>query len=116
MYAGLRESYTANTVSLIRTHFRHSAFSSPKKVHLDDSSRSSTDLSNFIRIVVLDGYAPVGVECAETLAGWTIILVRRIQISEKCIRTNPNPSKTASTIPAVSDEQLNCSMSFGTEI
>lgn len=32
------------------------------------------------------------------------------------LRTNPRPSRTASTIPAVNDEQLNWLMSRGTEM
>lgn len=61
------------------------------------SSRSSTDFSSLIRIVVLFGKFSSGVLCAVTLAG------------------KPSPSRTASTIPAVNDEQLSWLISLGTD-
>lgn len=57
--------------------------------YFNNSSRSSTDFSSFISIVVREGNWAVGVLCAVTRAG------------------KPSPSITASTIPAVKDEQLN---------
>jgi len=64
---------------------------------LKASSRSKTTFSSLIRMVVRLGNASVGVLCAVTRAG------------------NPSPSRTASTTPAVNEEQLSWLISRGTE-
>lgn len=77
------------------------------------SSRSNTDFSSLINIVVRLGNCEVGVLCAVTRAGC------KNKVFEFALgrsRTNERPSRTASTIPAVKDEQLNWLMSRGTEI
>jgi len=67
-------------------------------VHFRASSRSMTERSSLMSIVVRKGNASVGTECAVTRAG------------------NPSPSRTASTMPAVNAEQLNWFMSRGIEM
>lgn len=48
-----------------------------------NSSRSSTDFSNFIRIVAREGYWVVGVLCAVTRAGYARILGLREQVGKE---------------------------------
>jgi hypothetical protein len=83
--------------------------------YLSSSSRSITDLSSFINIVVLPGCASLGVLWAVTLAGCAY-RVRDTVLEKICRRTNPSPSSTASTIPAVKEEQLSWLMSRGMDM
>ena len=82
---------------------------------MSSSSRSITDLSSFISIVVLPGYASLGVLCAVTLAG-CIGWVKDATLEIIKSRTNPSPSSTASTIPAVKEEQLSWLISRGMDM
>lgn len=86
------------------------------------SSRSKTSLCSLTRIVVRAGKASVGTECAVTLAGYNKkkadygIMILTSDAGYRATLTNPKPSKTASTMPAVNAEQLSELMSFGIDI